>query len=906
MSKRIGLFIIISSICVLSTLIFNEYSFAAKNNGLQIEFEVLDEEGHEAKEVMVGEVIVINVNIINNYGEKLENCRLVSDSVIQDRYMNIGTIEDKENTGFVFYHKISQAEMDKGKIDISMEILGVNSYSEVIKTIGTTSLKSRVIPSIELQVEMKTQDGNPVSDFVADKIYMIDYEVINTGNITIREMLATEYETDRRLRLNKNIIAPGESTTGTFLFKPTQKDIDNGSITKRIEVFGVHSISETIEVDESVKIDARLEPSIKMELVALDRSGRKIEEIEPGEMVMLSFRLLNTGNVTLSEIYFDNKQFKDLKIINPDKTLAPGKSVTSELAYVISQDDLDLGGLYVAASVTANDPKGNKVGSVGILGINVEQTPKLELALFTDTNKVTTEEDTVFSYVVTNKGNVTLSNISLSSSMFGEVNINNQTLAPGAVSSGKVRYRGSFDDMDIGSVLEIARVEARTAIGDEVESSSWIEVRSERNSEITMERLFDKSEASLNEKVEFTYRIKNIGNTTISEIEVSDANFPSGVKLDKTTLKPGETITGVFSYRVKHEDVIRGNLLSEASVSGQTPDDKDVSYSLSDLPKFSLSGGIRLQIESDDKDVELDDTISYKYTVTNTSDDVLSEITLVDSMSKEKTYFENLSLRPGESKIVNRNYVVTQSDVDSGEVINIVRIDSVTANGNKRDNSEWFSVECLSEPNIDLNIRVLSQNHFIGENAECEITVENTGNVTIEKLLIIDNINGAVLLEHKTELGLSEEETVIAYVPIHNELVTNDEYILNFSVRAVDASGIEIHRTSESIISVLSGLISGHLYTDENLSFTYDIEDTPIESLEIILSSDKDEWRTTTNRDGYYEFSNIEKGYYVLSIQDENTSIGKSTNRISGSSVEYRISDDKYKYGMENISILIQ
>ncbi|MBJ7883080.1 DUF7507 domain-containing protein, partial [Gelidibacter salicanalis] len=167
-----------------------------------------------------------------------------------------------------------------------------------------------------------------------------------------------------------------------------------------------------------------------------------------GQVIPYSYLVTNTGNVTLNNISLVDDNV-DAQPTGGVTTLAPGATTTFTADYTVTQDDIDAGGNVtnnvVASSNEAPDAPDD-------LDIPVTQNPLMTVVKTSTTTEVTVAGQVIpYSYLVTNTGNVTLNNISLS-----DDNVDAQptggltTLAPGATTTYTADYTVTQDDIDAG------------------------------------------------------------------------------------------------------------------------------------------------------------------------------------------------------------------------------------------------------------------------------------------------------------------------------------------------------------------------------------------------------------------------------------------------------------------------
>ena len=139
--------------------------------------------------------------------------------------------------------------------------------------------------------------------------------------------------------------------------------------------------------------------------------------------------------------------------------------------------------------------------------------------------------------------------------------------------------------------------------------------------------------------------------------------------------------------------------------------------------------------------VSLNDTLTYTITATNRGNVTLNNVTVDDDLTGDNTACE--SVAPGAVCELAVTYVVTQGDVDAGEIINVGTVDSDETEA--ADDSETVTVP--QGPALEV-AKVLTSNAdedgsddvSVGDTLTYTITAMNSGNVTLNNLTVSDEL----------------------------------------------------------------------------------------------------------------------------------------------------------------------
>src|SRR5699024_774299 len=147
-----------------------------------------------------------------------------------------------------------------------------------------------------------------------------------------------------------------------------------------------------------------------------------------------------------------------------DTRLKAGESTTGSAIYTVTQADIDSGLVKNVATATGTppgydrenpptdpeDPTHPPVSPPDEAEVPVEQNAKIDLVKEADKKEVSKTNETVtYSFLATNTGNVTLTDVVLHDPMLGgEVTLDKTTLAPGEEAKGTASYKVTEADLD--------------------------------------------------------------------------------------------------------------------------------------------------------------------------------------------------------------------------------------------------------------------------------------------------------------------------------------------------------------------------------------------------------------------------------------------------------------------------
>src|SRR5699024_2940738 len=386
-------------------------------------------------------------------------------------------------------------------------------------------------------------------------------------------------------------------------------------------------------------------------------------------------------------------------------------------------------------------------------------------------------EEITYTFEVTNNGKVTLENVKVNDPMLAELDIEveleKSTLEPGESTTGTAVYTVTQKDIDKGGVYNVATTTGtppgydpeEPAFPDEPPVSPTYEenVTSKQDAKISLEKVADIDEyTKVGDEVKYTFTVKNTGNVTLNDVKVNDETFKLDISLEKTTLAPGESTTGVLTHTVTQAELDNGEIHNFANTEGtpppvidpEDPDNPVEQDPVTDEDDEKVPGkqnaDLSLTKKADkEKVVQAGDEIEYTLTVTNTGNVTLTDVTVNDEMLGGDLEVEPSTLAPGESGIVKGTYIVTQDDSDRvDEIENIATATGTPPGGDPEDpdkpttppTEEKVPVE--NDPSITLVKQADKERLVAGETINYTFTATNTGNTTLEKVNLTDILDG--------------------------------------------------------------------------------------------------------------------------------------------------------------------
>ena len=300
-----------------------------------------------------------------------------------------------------------------------------------------------------------------------------------------------------------------------------------------------------------------------------------------------------------------------------------------------------------------------------------------------------------YSFTITNTGNVTLSDVTLSDPM-AEVSGNPIAfLEPGE--SDSINYSAEYfitqADIDAGNFTNTASVAGLSPSGDSIEAKasaivngSQQEAKEEQDETASLQLV--KEVASINgdpdafnftqvgDLITYAFTVTNTGSVEITDITISDL-FASVTGEPISSLAPGESDSTSYTaaYVITQEDINACSFTNTASASGLSLSGEAVSDEASVTVKGiteEASIQVVMQIAAVNgyaplkKFNSVGDKITFSITITNTGAVELTNISISESIANISGG-PIASLAPGESNSTtfSATYTITEYDIDA-------------------------------------------------------------------------------------------------------------------------------------------------------------------------------------------------------------------------------------------------
>ena len=588
------------------------------------------------------------------------------------------------------------------------------------------------------------------------------YSVRNTGAIAVQAITVSDpTATIVGGPIASLLAGDSDTTTFTATHVVTQADVDAGGYQNTATVSGnapngtpVNDISdagtdatgaaigspettETPDLAGNIDGNATNDPT----LITLARAPALtlVKDAPIGTAVLggtLSYTITatNTGNLTLSTVVVSDP------LLTPSSrtcaTVAPGGTCVLTGTHVVTVAESDAGRVVNTASVTGNPPSGPAVTGTSSVTTPVTQTPGISLAKGAPTGTVAVGSTLTYAVTATNTGNVTLTTVEVSDPLLSPTTVTCTSVAPQGACVLSGTYVVTLADADAGQIVNTAGVTGNPPTGGPVTGSASQTTTVPQTPGISLVKDAPSGVLSLGGTLTYTVTATNTGNVTLTGVTVTDTLITPGTTTC-TSVAPLGTCVLTGTYVVTQDDVDAGEIVNTADVTGNPPTGVPVTGTATVTTTLPQNPGLGLVKNAPTGTLALGQTLSYTITATNTGDVTLTGVVVEDPLLAPDTA-TCATVLIGETCVLTGTYVVTQGDLDAGEIVNTATATGDTPNGTPLTSTSTVTTALPQNPAIDLVKDAPTGIPALGETLTYTITATNTGDVTLTGVVVSD------------------------------------------------------------------------------------------------------------------------------------------------------------------------
>ncbi|SEP09477.1 DUF7507 domain-containing protein [Amycolatopsis saalfeldensis] len=634
-------------------------------------------------------------------------------------------------------------------------------------------------PKPALTLKKSASPDNPDA-YTAGQQITYSFLVTNTGNVPLDGIGVDETAFSGSGAMTPTVcpvttLAPGAATTCTATYVLTQEDVDSGRLDNTATAHGKQpgSAGPTTSNPSSVSIPTPAHPAITLAKTADPTTVERA-----GQSVTYRFAVTNTGDVTLKGVGVNETRFTGSGpapgVNCPNAVLAPGASQTCLAIYPVTQADIDAGSIENTAVAHGTAPRATEPTTSAPSSAKVTATRSAALTLAKSADPTTVDgagQPVRYSFTVTNAGNVTLTDVTVTEGDFSGSGTLSAiscpaggavvpTLEPGQTVTCTADYTVTQADVDAGRITNSATA-AGTPPGDLPPATTppaTAVVTAGGGAALTLAKSVEPATVDgAGHAVAYRFVVTNTGNRTLTSVAVRETAFTgtgtmSAIGCPSRTLAPGQSVTCTATYTLTQADADAGSVTNTAEATGTPPQGDPVTSGPSQAkvtvpakPGLSL---VKSADPADEGHFHAGQTVTYSFVVTNTGNQTLTGVTVRETAFSGTGQLSPLScpgggatvagLAPGEQAVCTATYVLSQSDVDSGRVTNTAVATGTPPDG-EPPTSDPSTVVVPTPPDAALALTKKAAPETVsaaGQDVAYSFVVTNTGNVTLTSVTV--------------------------------------------------------------------------------------------------------------------------------------------------------------------------
>lgn len=689
---------------------------------------VKDVDKNEIKDAKAGDVLTYKVTVTNIGDVTLHDVKLTDsmDGILYDVSFDkvTDTLAPEESFVMTAKYDVTQDDINAGSVLNVADVEGTDPEGTVVtaEDDAETVLGQKASDAVT-----KKASTTKVSATNAKPGYEITYDFTasNTGNVTLHDVTFTdEMLSNAGVEIKwawneEGILVPGETITGTAVYKLTQADIDAGSVENVIIMDAKDPGNNPLDPQEA-EVTTEIEKAPAMD-VTKDVDKTALDPATAGDVLNYTLTASNTGNVTLHDVTFTDEMLSNAGVEikwawNEEGVLVPGETITGTAsAYAVTQDDINKGSVVNRIRMEAKDPEDKPLDpEEAEVKTVLAQAPAHKVTKSVDKTmieKPAVGDEINYSFTYTNSGNVTLHDIEFTDKMLSDAGVEikwdwtkavskgeTATLLPGETITGTAVYKLTQADIDSKGVKNVIIANAKDPNEDPVDpTEDTVETEIVNNPKLDLTKDVDKEEikdAKEGDVLTYEFTVKNTGDTTLVSVVINDKlEEIKDLKIDWKTssddetgegvLLPGEEVKGSATYEVTQDDINAGKVVNVAFATGHTPGDPDEPVNspeddaetiLEQTSKITIVKSVDLTTLTDPA---VGTVLTYTFKITNAGNTTLKDISITDTLTGKglsaiayKYSSKDKTLAPGESMTATATYALTAADIASKKVVN--------------------------------------------------------------------------------------------------------------------------------------------------------------------------------------------------------------------------------------------
>jgi uncharacterized repeat protein (TIGR01451 family) len=695
-----------------------------------------------APQFVVGGVVTYSFDVTNSGNTDIPAARqiTVTDDKIGTFNCGSGVLLRNATRTCTATYTLTAADILAGLVvNIATAAAGPTTSNQVTATISPT-----LAPAITLVKTATPANIDATTDVISYTFTITnsgDSQILRAGQpITVNDPMVGSVDCSAQ----PAILAPTESFACTATYSVTQAQLNAGQVVNSATA-SFPFTSGTTTTTITAPTSTATVPVIEITGLTLDKTG-PANFTSVGQTITYGFAVTNDGNTALTSTTVTDPKLPALSCTLTN--IAPGATRSCTGNYTVTQADMDAGSIVNTATAEGRTQSGGSATDTDVVTVPVSPTVTLKSAtLVKDASRTTfTAVGNTITYTmrVANIGAQTLRNITVTDVLDAGFSCAIPVIAPGVTNSDcTFTHTVTQANFDAGQVVNTASAASpdftTLTAGRTVNGPS-------RNANFTLVKSASGPFTAAGQTVNFTFTLTNTGNVSLSNLEVTDPFFSPSLSCTVPSLLPGATnATCTGSYVVTQADVDRGSITNTATASASAP--AGVTAPTNNTSTVVVNGPTRapavqiVKTPSATTYAAVSDVVDYDFTVTNTGNVTLANLTVTDTALGFSCALDNLA--PGASTTtcaggapaLSDSKTIAQSEIDLGTYSNTARVAGQSLIGAVAvsDTDTVMVTGPVQAPAITLVKATTLAGSFssVGQVVPYTYTIQNTGNITL-------------------------------------------------------------------------------------------------------------------------------------------------------------------------------
>jgi uncharacterized repeat protein (TIGR01451 family) len=369
----------------------------------------------------VGDTITYSYTLTNNGNVTLTGPFTITDDKVSVTVDSATSLAPGAHIHGTASHVMTQADLDVGMVTNLATGHGFFGTTPITSNQATATVTAVPAPALTL-----VKSALPVTYGAVGDTITYSYTLTNSGNVTLMGPFTV---TDDKVTVAVSptgLLIPGGSIGFTASHVMTQADLDAGSVTNHATGHGFFGQVPVNSNQAEATVTAVQTPAL-----TIDKTTTTESFYEVGDVIHYDYAVTNSGNVTLTGPWAVHDDKATVDVSSAPASLAPGAHFDVSADYTVTQADVDAGLVTNVAYVTGTFGERTITSPTDTVTVTAIH-PAISVAKTSDApaEGVPTGSTVIYTFVVTNTGDVPLVSVSLVDDKLGTI-VTGETLAVG-------------------------------------------------------------------------------------------------------------------------------------------------------------------------------------------------------------------------------------------------------------------------------------------------------------------------------------------------------------------------------------------------------------------------------------------------------------------------------------------